>query len=1137
MAAEQHSVFYAEILRRLRGVRSRESRLDLLYGAMASVFLILALLLVMILAGELVPLNVWERTLLAAVSIAGIAAAIAWFIVRPLLRLSGILKTDTNETTALKVGGHFPGIRDRLLDALQIYEGRDRLRSNYSVDLIDASFADLCRQIEPLRFTDAVGDARVRKARKFVAMAFAVFLLLFVISPSGFLGSFHRLVHYNESFAASLPVEIVVEPGNAEVVRGQSISIAIRTMGKPVESLSLLTRQKGQVDFDLQTLKPQQSGVFRTELRDLKTSTEYFAAVEDVKSDRFMISVLDRPLIRSVQLRVTPPPYTRLPAKILDENIGDFSAYPGSRVSLRLTSSKDLDSAAAAFSDRSFVRLAAAGMGATGTFGVLQSKSYHLILRDKNGLTNIDPIEYTIKIIPDEYPTAEILSPAKNLDLTEEMKLDISVRIKDDFGFSKLRLAYRLAQSRYEKPPDEFSYAEIPLPQKTQGSADLIYHWDLAPQHLVPEDAVAYYVEVFDNDAVNGPKSGRSETYLVRLPSLEEVLSDVSQSHEESMESMQSMASETEQLKRDMEDLQRDMKKNRDHTDWQQQKKAEEMLRRYEAMKKKIDDLSQKLDEAVKKMDDNKLLSNQTLEKYQELQKLMDQLKSPELQEALKKLQESMKQLSPQEMKSAMEKMKLSEEQFRQNLERTIELLKRIHIEQKIDEIIKRAEELQKQQGDLKQQGSQSKSPDAQQRQELAEKQKDLQKQAESMEKETSDLQKKMEEFPKEMPLEQMNQAKSNLDQKKIGNRMQKSAQQMQSGNMQDAEKNQEQTEQDLSDFQQQMKDVQDALQDKQMKQIVNEMRKQLQNVLELSKREEALKDETRSLDPNSQQFREGAQKQNDTRNDLGNVADKMAELGKKTFAVSPEMGRELGNALNSMESAQENMEGRNPGGSSEKQNEAMGSLNKAAMMMQNALNGMGAGQGGMGMAGLMSRLGQMMGAQAGINQGTQNAMGQGEGQGMSAQQQAEYQRLAGAQGSVQKSLQELNEEAKNAGEFSKLLGDLDKVAEEMKEVQTDLEQDNVNPNTVRKQEHILSRLLDSQRSMRERDYEKRRRAETGNNVVRSSPADIDLSSQEGKNRLREELLKVLEGKYSKDYEALIRKYFDQLESAQPDHH
>jgi DNA-binding transcriptional MocR family regulator len=103
--------------------------------------------------------------------------------------------------------------------------------------------------------------------------------------------------------------------------------------------------------------------------------------------------------------------------------------------------------------------------------------------------------------------------------------------------------------------------------------------------------------------------------------------------------------------------------------------------------------------------------------------------------------------------------------------------------------------------------------------------------------------------------------------------------------------------------------------------------------------------------------------------------------------------------------------------------------------------------------------------------------------------------------------------------------------------VQTDLVQGNVNPETRQKQDRILSRLLDASRSTRERDYEQRRRSEAGKLVQHPSPAQIDLTTQEGKNRLREELMKVLESRYSKDYEELIRKYFEELEKEDAGNH
>jgi hypothetical protein len=110
------------------------------------------------------------------------------------------------------------------------------------------------------------------------------------------------------------------------------------------------------------------------------------------------------------------------------------------------------------------------------------------------------------------------------------------------------------------------------------------------------------------------------------------------------------------------------------------------------------------------------------------------------------------------------------------------------------------------------------------------------------------------------------------------------------------------------------------------------------------------------------------------------------------------------------------------------------------------------------------------------------------------------------------------------------MLGDLQRIAQDMREVQTDLAQGNVNPETVRKQERILSRLLDSQRSMRERDFEQRRRAESGRTIRRAGPGELDPSTLEGRDQLRRDLLKALEEGYARDYEALIRKYFELLE-------
>ena len=106
----------------------------------------------------------------------------------------------------------------------------------------------------------------------------------------------------------------------------------------------------------------------------------------------------------------------------------------------------------------------------------------------------------------------------------------------------------------------------------------------------------------------------------------------------------------------------------------------------------------------------------------------------------------------------------------------------------------------------------------------------------------------------------------------------------------------------------------------------------------------------------------------------------------------------------------------------------------------------------------------------------------------------------------------------------------LENILKQMQEVVSDMQTERLNDELVQKQEKILSRLLDAQRSINERDYEKERESFTGENFNRKSPAEINLSSERGKDLIKDELNKAGREGYSKDYENLIRKYFEALQ-------
>jgi len=116
-------------------------------------------------------------------------------------------------------------------------------------------------------------------------------------------------------------------------------------------------------------------------------------------------------------------------------------------------------------------------------------------------------------------------------------------------------------------------------------------------------------------------------------------------------------------------------------------------------------------------------------------------------------------------------------------------------------------------------------------------------------------------------------------------------------------------------------------------------------------------------------------------------------------------------------------------------------------------------------------------------------------------------------------------------GNRSDILGRVDNIAEEMKKVVEDMQGLKYSRKTIQRQQRILSRMLDAQKSVREREYSKKRKAEVGKQYARKNPSELQETVNARKEKLRKELKQALEEGYSIDYEKLIEEYFKNLNS------
>ena len=441
------------LLQRLVEVRNKGNRIELLFGL--SITLLAAILSITFFSvlEELFHTGTTFREIFFYTLLIGNIGFAIWNIGIPLLKLFRVIKHKTEEELSIQIGTFFPQIKDTLRNALQLI--REREKNIYSVDLIDASLRDLYKIVSPLDFLSSVDTTQLKRIQKKLVSVCAVSILVIIISPTSFFSAFNRMLHYDKIFDSQTRFVFHIEPGNKEIVRGENVpvKISIEESGIALSNYSNLTltlhkRSEGQVNYEAQTLRKGNDGNYSTEFSLVKIPLWYYAEFQNIKSNEFAISVVDKPIIRNFSIKISPPKYTQLPEKELDESNGDIVGYKGTRISLSINSSKELAKANLVFNDSTRMPMNINGKQCAISFSLLAEKTYHVEIEDNDKLKNADPIEYHLQIVPDEFPSATIITPGKNIDADESMKLAMLFELKDDFGFSKLRLGRKLVHSK-----------------------------------------------------------------------------------------------------------------------------------------------------------------------------------------------------------------------------------------------------------------------------------------------------------------------------------------------------------------------------------------------------------------------------------------------------------------------------------------------------------------------------------------------------------------------------------------------------------------------------------------------------------------------------------------------------------------
>ena len=744
-------------------------------------------------------------------------------------------------------------------------------------------------------------------------------------------------------------------------------------------------------------------------------------------------------------------------------------------------------------------------------------------MTDDRGISNRNPIPFRVTMINDILPEMNILEPPPIIELGGDQSIPIAMIIKDDFGFSNLQLAYEIQRPTYINAEPFISMFSIPIKELDKSQQELKTTWDLKPLGLMPEDEIHFHFELYDNDIISGPKKTISSTFIARLPSLKDLFQTFNQKENEIKDIVEIELSDIKKLEKQLEKAKLDLLKT-DKPEWEDQKNIRETIKTLENQLSDFESLKEKMNQLNNSAEKHQLFSEDLMKKFNDLQQLIEGIFSPEMLENMDWLSEALTKLDTKEILRALDELSNNLGEVENELDRYLDIFKRVKAEQQIDELRKRMESIIANQDNIDRQiRTTNTQTDPSIFKRLVQEEKLIERELNDIQKTLNTAARDVKDFSRKTAQNLENLSDSDIAES-TNKLIDQVIENLDNNKPYEAMENSYAGLTAMETFGSNLDKILSEFQKETTQDMSQKFRSILRDVISLSKTQESLKNETEETPRNSPKLTNLANDQQILQNQLKQTMKNTISLSKETFLVSPKMGRKLGQANAQMETSKGKLAERNGNGSLSNQSEATLALNEGAQIIIQLIKKMQDSGSASGYNEFLRQMEEMANQQGNLNQqGSQLALGQ---LGASMQQSLMEQMLFKQQ-NIRNSLKRMMDEMKEAGNHG--LGDLSGIANEMDQVINDLKRNKFDRDTSNRQQRILSRMLDSQKSLAQRGFEQERKSQTAQEVKLEGPMGLPEDLGQRQSLILQAMDTALKSGYTNDYQKMIRRYFNSL--------
>jgi hypothetical protein len=352
-----------------------------------------------------------------------------------------------------------------------------------------------------------------------------------------------------------------------------------------------------------------------------------------------------------------------------------------------------------------------------------------------------------------------------------------------------------------------------------------------------------------------------------------------------------------------------------------------------------------------------------------------------------------------------------------------------------------------------------------------------------------------------------------------------------------------------MNNLSQKLSEMQEEMENDQFAEDAQRLREILENLVRLSFDQEDLMGRTKQISRNDPRYLTLIQEQNNFRDDLKMVEDSLYQLAKRQVMVKPYIMREVSSINKNVQDIVKNLNDRNISQATARQQFVMTSVNNLALLLSEVLKEMEnqmsmmtsqkqgnsscnkGGAGGSKKSMKNMRLGQQQ-----LNQKLQQLkkeMESGKKNGLDKQMKEGGQsiseqlaRMAAEQEAIRNEMKKYQDQLNEQG--IKDGNNLNDAMSKMEQTEKDLVNRKILEETIRRQQEILTRLLESEKAEQLREQEEKRQSTEAKNPKISNPsANLQYNNLKKQNT---DLLKTVQAPYNYFYKNKINDYFLKFE-------